>query len=235
MSSSSSAATTTTRNKYTLHWRERDDSDAASTSDDEDKRIRLPNLKYGYRTEPFAWEELYQIMQGEQPRDLAKLSRSVTQQRDYEIYKRDLLQKWVTVMDHVLCEKFPDVFSPVAVQDGRFVADPPLTEATQKHAKNPKLALFPNDFPYYMVPGLEHWVLWKLGGDGLCNEEEIAQAKAQLVTSRNMDPLKILHWVNPPNLQSLPSIDHVHIIGEVINNTRTSEELHVEGSTNDLE
>ena len=233
MSSSSSPGTTTTPNKkYTLHWREQDDSDASS-SDDEDKRIRLPNLKYGYRTEPFAWEELFQVIQGE-PRDLAKLSRSVTQQRDYEIYKRDLLQKWVSVMDHVLCAKFPEIFSPVPQADGRFVADPPLTEASQKHAQNPKMALFPNDFPYYMVPGLEHWVLWKLGDDGPCREEEIEQAKAELVRSRNMDPLKILHWVNPPNLQSLPSIDHVHIIGEAIH-TRTTNELNLEGSTNNLE
>jgi len=209
-----------TANKYeyattAIQWRERQHEDedgviSSSSSDDEDKRIRLPNLKYGYRTVPLEWDEIVFAVE----HDMALLSRSVTQQRDYEIYKRDLLHKWNSVMDHVICTKFPDTFQAVQDDnDGRLRAHPPLAEAAAAASSrnSSQTALVPNDFPYYMADGLEHWVLWKLGGP--CSDEDVAQAKRDLVREHGWDAHQMIHWVNPPNLQSLPAIDHVHLIG----------------------
>jgi len=235
--------TTTEPKKYTLHWRDNNDDEDYANSDDDDMRIRLPRLKYGYRTVPLEFEEIVDFITND---DIAKLSRSVAQQRDYEMYKRDLLQHWKTVLDHVLCSKFPNVFRKKSVGteddgDGRllFVADPTLETAAALYSSSstaPATALVPNDFPYYMADGLEHWVLWKLGGgddDGPCTERDIAQAKEQLVRHHNfVDPKRMIHWVNPPHLQSLPGIDHVHIIGVVNKNQKTvQQQQHEEEAT----
>ena len=241
------------RNKYTTHlqWRQRQDNYSSSSGDSDDaddntprdveKRIRLPNLKYGYRTVPLEWEEIVYAVQ----HDIALLSRSVTQQQDYEIYKRDLVMgrdnQWQSVLDHVLCTKFPHIFQPILVvatasdaaaaeeepplkdhcddrQNDRRQrrAHPSLEEAlaalsTEATTTTTNTALRRNDFPYYMADGLEHWVLWKLGGP--CSEKDVERAQQELVDQHDMDPNYMIHWVNPPNLQSLPAIDHVHIIG----------------------
>ena len=261
------------RNKYTTHlqWRQRQHNHDSADAEDFDyvneedttttqppledveqqKRIRLPNLKYGYRTVPLEWDEIVYAVNY----DLARLSRSVTQQRDYEIYKRDLLQReqWQSVLDHVLCTKFPHIFRPITVpvtvdtagvnivsapvveeeeepqqapddpgsepQIGRHQqrAHPTLKEALAALALSPATtttkttALLRNDFPYYMADGLEHWVLWKLGGP--CSGDDVTRAQQELADQHGLDPNYMIHWVNPPQLQSLPAIDHVHIIG----------------------
>lgn len=92
-------------------------------------------------------------------KDLAKLSRSVEQQKEYEIYKRDLLRKWRTVTDHVLCSTFPDIFEKRGDAATKlWYSYPPLTDVTTV-----AMTLVKNDFPYYMEDGIEHWILWKLG------------------------------------------------------------------------
>lgn len=178
-------------------------------SDDDEKRIRLPYFKYGYRTEPFQWNELVDIVQVQQ--DLSKLSRSVDQQRDYEIYKRELKKTWSSVVDHVLCTKFPNVFERKMDPESKlYSAHPPLAEAAAAVDIPPKV-LVPNNFPYYTADGIEHWVLWKLGE--VCSDEDIEEAKGTLSERFGDD---MIHWVNPPHLKSLPEIDHVHILGRVL-------------------
>lgn len=195
---------------------------SSASSDDDHKRIRLPVLKYGYRTEPLDWAELVDIILVQ--KDLAKMSRSVEQQRDYEVYKRDLLLEWSSVTDCVLCQKFATVFTQrFDAATHRYRANPPLRDIASVHT-----ALVKNDFPYFMVPGIEHWVLWKLGGSTLCcTDADIQTAKAELrqkITSNtnstnedgtNEDTIPMLCWVNPPHLTSLPEIDHVHILVNV--------------------
>lgn len=185
------------------------DSEDSAASWDDHKRIRLPILKYGYRTEPLEWEELVNIIQVQ--KDLAMMSRSVEQQRDYEMYKRDLLRQWSSVTDHVLCDKFPCVFEKrLDKATERNYAYPSLQEFAAMGSPVYK-ALVQNDFPYYTAEGIEHWVLWKLGG--VCSDNDIDEAKLQLHYRFGED---MLHWINPPHLKSLPEIDHVHILGRVV-------------------
>ena len=65
-------------------------SDLIRMAENED--IQVPPREYGYRQEPLAWPELVQIINVEQ--NLAKLSRSVIQQKVYIIYRRELLKEW---------------------------------------------------------------------------------------------------------------------------------------------
>lgn len=55
--------------------------------------IELPQREYGYAKEPFTWPHLVDIIA--EP-NLAKLSRSVDQERQYQIYRRELLKEWVS-------------------------------------------------------------------------------------------------------------------------------------------
>jgi hypothetical protein len=180
--------------------------DLSISSEDSDKRIKLPVLKYGYRTEPLEWDELFDIIAVQ--KDLAKLSRSVEQQRDYEVYKRDLLKIWKSVMDHVLVSKFPGHF--VRKIDPEDVSGRGYAVRLYSGEDASVTSLKPNDFPYYTAPNIEHWILWKLGG--MLTDKEVEEARKEL-TEQRLDPDAILHWVNPPHLKSLPDIDHVHIIG----------------------
>jgi len=173
---------------------------SSCSSDDSDKRIQLPVLEYGYRTVPLDWPELIQIIQVENC--LAKLSRSVEQQRDYEVYRRDLKRHWVSIYDHILVTKFGR--EQRTDSDGLYYAYPPLAEVIEV-----KKSVVRNDFPYYMADGVEHWVLWKLGAD--CTLTDIDEAK-QEIGERLGDVIDFIHWVNPPHLKSLPDIDHVHIL-----------------------
>ena len=66
-----------------------------------------------------------------------------------------------------------------------------------------------NDFPYYMEDGIEHWCLWKLGGDDV-NDVDINWAKEELKKKGNIT--EMMHWINPVHLKSLPDIDHAHIV-----------------------
>jgi Protein of unknown function (DUF3605) len=76
----------------------------ASSAASDDNRItnyedlQLPPHPYGYRTTKFDWTELRQIVESN---DLARLSRSVDQQRQYEMYKREMERSWKSVYDHV--------------------------------------------------------------------------------------------------------------------------------------
>ena len=170
--------------------------------------VMIPPREYGYALEPLTWQELVGIISKEF--NLAKLSRSVEQQRIYMVYRDELLKEWNSVYDHILFSKFD--FEKRLIentpQDGRnstlWGAYPPLSEV-----KEIKIALRPNDFPYYFAEGIEHWCLWKLSDD--VNGDEIEQAKRDLEDMHG-DVIDFLSWRNPPHLKSLPDIDHIHIL-----------------------
>ena len=85
-----------------------------------------------------------------------------------------------------------------------------------------------NLFPYHMEKGIEHYVLWKLGGppgEGISKDEIDASISDLLMripaTPRDNKGSEskggdmhsdVLFWVNPPSLQSLPNIRHAHVL-----------------------
>jgi hypothetical protein len=162
--------------------------------------VDLPVLKYGYRTTRLTWQELIQIINVE--KNIPKLSRSEQQQRDYEVFRYHMKRQYASSAEYILISKF----GFRAVSDGsahRWKAMPSLSEIeiTQK-------ILVRNDFPYYVEEGVSHYVLWKTKEK--ITKEEIVEAQEQLKTQ--LEAHDILYWTNPPHLQSLPEIDHVHFL-----------------------
>lgn len=166
-----------------------------------DVPISLPVLKFGYRSERFQWDELREIIEGVD-KDLAKLSRSKSQQREYEVFRYHLRRQYKSVIDYILISKLG--FEKAKHQeDGLWQATPQLKDFDQV-----RKVLAPNDFPYYMAHGILHYVLWKTKEN--INDEDVIGAREDL--HRMMDLEDTLYWVNPPHLKSLPEIDHVHFL-----------------------
>ncbi|CAB9515084.1 Protein of unknown function (DUF3605) [Seminavis robusta] len=173
-------------------------SSGSHSSNNNSTPIVLPEREYGYRTKPFNWTELEQIIRD---KDLARFSRSVEQEAKYQEYMRDMKRQWRDLHHFILHSKFGLEKRWV---DGMWET-PLLPELQQEPASNLSL----NDFPYYTEPGIWHYVLWKIGG--LVTDAEIEDA-CQEIKQDLGDVLDVLHWKNPPHLKSLPDIDHAHIL-----------------------
>ena len=67
-------------------------------NDDDDNEVELPPLEHGYREVPMEWRELGEIVGSGQ---LSRLTRQESQQRKYEIFKRNLRRKWRSLCDYM--------------------------------------------------------------------------------------------------------------------------------------
>mgnify|MGYP001803131559 CR=1 FL=1 len=163
--------------------------------------VELPKLKYGYRTTPMTWDDLEKFIYVE--RDIHRLSRSESQQREYEQFKRRTLFEWKSMQDYVLCS--------ILGVDSMMGNGVKLTNPDDLALKKDEgqFLLVKNDFPYSMSDGIRHYVLWKIGSD--CNEDDYNRAKRQLAEQES-GPLDFVAWENPPSLRSLPGIHHIHIL-----------------------
>ncbi len=156
-----------------------------------------------YRTTAYTWDELCDMIARH---DLAALRRSARQHEEYEQYRVELRKTWKSVYDFVLCSKFQYTRCIMAKDETKWEAVVPTMMGESR------TSLVPNDFPYYIAEHIEHWVLWKLGGD--VTEADIEQAKQdlKLIEDSKRGVKASLHWINPPHLRSLPEIDHAHIL-----------------------
>jgi hypothetical protein len=172
--------------------------DTSSEVIGEGDTIKLPDREYGYCTVPFSWAELVEIITKEN--NLAKLSRNVDQQRDYEIFRRDLSRHWLSIYDYILCSKFG--FQKQGTE-GDWEARPRLSDVSEVFK-----TLELNDFPYNFEDGISHYILWKTFKD--ITQQEIDETRKEILNKK--DVIDTLFWMNPPHLKSLPGIDHVHFL-----------------------
>jgi hypothetical protein len=193
----------------------------------------LPRLKYGYATTRLCWEELKHAI--EILHDFDRLRRNESEQMTYEVFKSQLTSRWRSLTDYILSTKF---HKPVICDSQTGLLSVDLsTDIAATTSQDSQLEISLNDFPYYLAQDIVHYILWKLGG-GEITDNEIQQAKDRLLgsdticlhnlkcdieRSKDIGELEhvvhtpstitdMLHWRNPPHLQSLPDIDHVHIL-----------------------
>ncbi|KAL3794343.1 hypothetical protein ACHAW5_009903 [Stephanodiscus triporus] len=199
------------------------------------------------RCTPLSWPELKAIILSPDAGELSKLARSDARSKTYRTFRESINDEWESIYDYLLCEKFgfewvwADELVETSVGGDRMTDDVRMrkrSKPTFREYVNDQrlhenegtcskqyLKLCINDFPYYYSPGVQHWILWKLGG--VVTSDELANAKEEILRkSTSQGPTKVndaleditndhevfLHWVNPPHLKSLPGIDHVHIL-----------------------
>jgi Protein of unknown function (DUF3605) len=197
----------------------------------------------------FTWDELRQIVA---TKAFHRLCRSEWQQRRYEAYQRHVQKSWKSVYDHVyvrlcasndgsdssrvaphfrlsgllrLCQKFH-------LERRKEGASGLWCAVSPSNSTAVRISLVRNLFPYHLAKGIEHYVLWKMGGPpgaGISREEVDAAITGLLkqIPAASRDDTGgackdfgtssgsvggVLYWVNPPSLQSLPSIRHAHVL-----------------------
>eukprot|EP00557_Chaetoceros_sp_GSL56_P014457 CAMPEP_0176484340 /NCGR_PEP_ID=MMETSP0200_2-20121128/4400_1 /TAXON_ID=947934 /ORGANISM="Chaetoceros sp., Strain GSL56" /LENGTH=293 /DNA_ID=CAMNT_0017880803 /DNA_START=184 /DNA_END=1065 /DNA_ORIENTATION=- len=165
-------------------------------------------------TKPFTWEELKWIVQHGDP---TMHSRSMEVQGKYLLHSREIKKMWRSMNDYILYSKFG--FEKVleyhddddghdddhGSTGGKYVSKPCLKDLQKE--KRLEKRLLRNEYPYYVDEGIEHWCLWKLGG-----KIEACDIDLAVEQMKNDNYEKVLAWVNPPHLQSIPDIDHAHLL-----------------------
>lgn len=176
------------------------------------------------RCNPLAWSELQSIIGAN---ELHKLARSEEQKLTYQKARSKIESEWESIYDYILCTKFNFPINNDEVHNSEKKRSKPTLEEWRSMLKksgndradddNTRIVLSLNDFPYYFDQGIEHWLVWKLGGE--INIDEIDSGKMDILKQAccpNMelihDKSVFLHFLNPPNLKSLPDVDHVHIL-----------------------
>jgi hypothetical protein len=67
--------------------------------------------------------------------------------------------------------------------------------------------LTPNDFPYYLVKNIQHWLIW-------CDPKPVkTEEMIEQILNKNfpLEKFERLSFVNPPRLRSVSDVFHAHI------------------------
>ncbi|KAI9481040.1 MAG: hypothetical protein EXX96DRAFT_607808 [Benjaminiella poitrasii] len=100
---------------------------------------------------------------------------------------RETLEKYGSIESYLLCTKLKDF------------------AITDSHQYRPKVIILPNDFPYSVSKDIQHILLWSripLARDYI---EEI------LETNYGHQTYEWVYFVNPPEIQSVRKLPHVHV------------------------
>jgi len=158
-----------------------------------------------YTTSPLTWARAAKVV-GE--RDFQSFAppqggRSQQMQADYDGWRlHGALAGYVSISDFIKIERLGLASAEEA--DGRLGCAEP--EPFPR-----KVIWWPNDFPYFVEPGIEHHVIWVSGfaGAPLETHPEIA---AELERQRPAGSWEVLFWENPTELRSIPEVRHVQVL-----------------------
>lgn len=153
-------------------------------------------------SKPFTWDEVKEIVTNGDP---TMHSRSMEVQESYIFHSKKVREEWKSMNDYILHSKF-GFEKKIDDSCGKFVSFPSLQQS--KLEQRVEIRLLPNDYPYFVTPDIEHWCLWKLGGR--VEQSEVEWAESELMDRESAK--EIMSWVNPPHLQSVPDIDHAHLL-----------------------
>jgi hypothetical protein len=115
--------------------------------------------------------------------DLVKLARSEEQKHIYRQGRNRIRDQWDSMYDYLLCVKFgfEETINEIS---GKKRSKPCFevlkTQWGSESVTSYKMVLCLNDYPYYLEHGIEHWILWKLGGHDV-EDNEINQAKLKIL------------------------------------------------------
>ena len=216
-------------------------TNSTTTESDEALNRRL-------RCAPLTWAELQSIVLSPDIDDLSKLARSIEQQRYYRKCRQDIKIEWQSIYDYLLCKKFgfewvwvehdddddhdDDVSSKESDGARKKRSNPTFQEylnnQQQHQSKNggknisAQFNLCTNDFPYFFEAGVQHFVLWKLGG--VVTADEIVKAKLDIAKHTSISQLQ--SWDVNINCWSL-ALDQIDGTGSNKNNLEMANDHEV--------
>ena len=121
---------------------------------------------------------------------------------------------WTTVTRHRhkltrhpdVLEAYQDFKSQLAAKGTSLEDNIKATVFRGKESDSP--VLVPNQFPYWVAPGIEHWVLWSPPSVGPLSAAAIRAA----ITAQRPTGVRDVFWFeNPPAAKTVPGIWHVHV------------------------
>ena len=146
------------------------------------------------------WPDVVEIIRLGQ---LQLLGRSDVQQEEYDRFRSQTKQNWLTMSDFILVNKFGLNFLSDEVT-GKRIAD-----RTELCSYGDRISVRPNDYPYNFEPGIKHFIVWKIGSQLTDDEIDIATKDISESLANVVDSAM---YVNPPHLKSIPDVDHAHVL-----------------------
>lgn len=150
------------------------------------------------------WEELGVLLAADVPQYLSRLPPN---QRAYMDARRRMVAEYRSVSDHIRAHKFGATCSLNA--EGKKECEFPASAAlpVDDLVTLPPSRLFPNDFSYALEAGISHDLVW-LQQPLARNDSRIPRLVELYKPAAQFETM---HLVNPPRLQTIPDIFHIHI------------------------
>ncbi|KAI8883550.1 hypothetical protein K501DRAFT_333247 [Backusella circina FSU 941] len=143
----------------------------------------MPAHEYSYHVHP--WEEILHYVSINQ---VSNLKRNIPGQEIYVKWTSETIEQYGSVTNYLKKEK---------------VIFPPDTDVDEKG--RPITLILPNDFPYSVDPGITHVLIWS-------KVPLLKQHVESLLDERYGSSIyEWSYFVNPPEVQSIPSMPHVHV------------------------
>ncbi|EHY60640.1 hypothetical protein ABEF92_001553 [Exophiala dermatitidis] len=169
--------------------------------------------------QPHTWEELKQIIA---EHDLSVLKRRPSDLRRYQAWSADIKARYGSVPNFVMAERLQWSPLPSSAPDAKpeFAVKNPVPFADPDDYK-----ILLNDWPYGLAPGIGHLIVWlktrlesePTRGDMTPEsrqqvEEFIQKTFVDRIKDLPGEPEKIMWFRNWTALQSVPGLEHVHVL-----------------------
>ncbi|CAO3638881.1 unnamed protein product [Mucor fragilis] len=130
----------------------------------------------------FTWNEVYHYVSTNQ---IKSIHRNKQVQTVYNQWMKDTLNKYGSIENYLLSTKLH--FKPI------------------EDKNRPPVIILPNDFPYSVEEGIKHILIWSQLPLSPSYIEEI------LETNYGSKTYEWVYFVNPPEIQSVRKLPHVHV------------------------
>ncbi|KAI8371357.1 uncharacterized protein BYT42DRAFT_579960 [Radiomyces spectabilis] len=142
----------------------------------------LVNQRRASSNEVCTWDQVYYYVSTNQ---IKMIHRSPKVQAEYDQWMKDTLATYGTIEKYLLTNKLH--FPPT------------------KDDEHPAVIILPNDFPYSVESGIDHILIWS---QVPLDPNYVEQILEQRYGSENWE---WVYWVNPPEIQSVRKLPHVHV------------------------
>eukprot|EP00210_Caulerpa_lentillifera_P004541 g4333.t1 len=157
---------------------------------------------------PLDWKTTKQIVQEGSYESLKLLIRSSDSQQRYRIHRQKLLSEFYSLTDSV---KIRILGYDYRMEQEEHETGPVFKKKAVAGVNHlPTVVFTENEFPYFFETGIKHDLLW--------SEQELSSSEIESLIAKYKPGFEVVWFRNPPELQSIPEVWHVHILSKQYNN-----------------